>query len=105
MRQWLDEDWSFEVTVVEGTARTCRIGLETGDRFTFQYATPADFCPRAMADIHTWCEVIRCGGNFIARGSKDPYTMELTCPCGCIRLRLTAAPIHRDAQGHDTGRL
>lgn len=99
MKKHIAEDWAFEITVVDGTAENCRIGLETGDRFSFEYATPADFCPRAMADLYTWCEVIRCGGDFTARGSKEPYAMEIMCPCGCIRLRLTAKPINRDEKG------
>ena len=58
------EDWQFEVTVTDGFAEDCRLGLEKGDKFTFEYGCPADFCPRAMAEIFTWCEVIRCGGDF-----------------------------------------
>ncbi len=85
--------------MVEGAARKCRISLETGDHFSFEYATPACFCPRAMADLHTWCEGIRCGGDFTARGSKEPYAMEVMCPCGCIKLRLEARPVNREENG------
>ncbi len=99
MKQWVKEDWVFEVTVAEGKAEKCRIGLETGDCFIFEYATPADFCPRAMADLHTWCEVIRCGGDFTARGSKEPYAMEVMCPCGCMKLRLVAKHIRCNENG------
>ncbi len=99
MQKWLHEDWAFELTVTNGAARSCRIGLETGDRFVFEYATPEGFCPRAMTEIYTWCEVIRCGGDFTARGSDKPYEMALTCPCGCIQMRLTARPINREENG------
>ena len=66
MKKWLAEDWEFTLTALEGEARHCRLGIEQGDRFVFQYGTPADFCPRAMMEIYTWCEVIRCGGDFSA---------------------------------------
>ena len=68
MKKWLAEDWEFTLTALEGEARHCRLGIEQGDRFVFQYGTPADFCPRAMMEIYTWCEVIRCGGDFTQRG-------------------------------------
>ena len=95
MNKWITEDWQFMVAVTYGEATSCRIGLETGDSFTFEYATPAGFCPRAMADLHTWCEVIRCGGDFTYRGSREPYVMTVSCPCGCIEFTLTAEPINR----------
>lgn len=99
MRKWMAEDWQFEVTVTDGFAEDCRLGLEKGDKFTFEYGCPADFCPRAMAEIFTWCEVIRCGGDFTHRGCKEKYEMDLACPCHCIRLHLTAKPINRDENG------
>ena len=98
MRQWLAEDWEFTVTATAGKAKDCRLGIEKGDRFVFQYGCPADFCPRAMIEIFTWCEVIRCGGDFIARGCKEPYDMDIKCPCGCIDFHLSAKPVNRD--GH-----
>ena len=101
MRKWIEEDWQFSVEAVLGEAKDCRVGIEKGDVFTFEYACPGGFCPRAMADIHTWCEVIRCGGDFTFRGSKEKYAMEIDCPCGCIRFRLSAHPINRDEQGND----
>ena len=99
MRPWIAEDWSFEIIATEGSAKTCRLGIEKGDRFVFQYGCPADFCPRAMIEVFTWCEVIRCGGDFTARGSKDEYVMDFKCPCQCIDFRLKANPIHRDENG------
>ena len=99
MRKWMAEDWAFEITVLEGSARDCRLGLEAGDRFAFEYGCPADFCPRAMIEVFTWCEVIRCGGDFTARGSTEKYAMAFPCPCNQLRFRLTARPINRDANG------
>ncbi len=99
MQKWMAEDWEFEIRVTEGEARNCRLGIEQGDTFVFQYGCPADFCPRAMIELFTWCEVIRCGGDFTHRGCPEPYRMELKCPCGCITFALTAKPIHRDEHG------
>ena len=98
MRKWIVEDWAFELTVTEGQAEHCRLGLEKGDRFSFEYGCPADFCPRAMIEVFTWCEVIRCGGDFTARGSKEKYALEFPCPCSCLTFRLEAKPIHREEE-------
>lgn len=49
MKKWLAEDWEFEITVIKGQAKECRMGLEAGDRFVCQYECPAGFarkpCP------------------------------------------------------------
>ena len=100
MRKWMAEDWAFELTVLEGRAEDCRLGLETGDVFRFEYGCPGGFCPRAMAEIFTWCEVIRCGGDFTNRGCMEKYVMELWCPCHCLKLLLRAIPINRDEYGN-----
>lgn len=99
MNKWIVEDWRFTVTATAGESQNCRLGIERGDTFTFEYGTPADFCPRAMAEIFTWCEVIRCGGDFTYRGCTDKYEMELPCPCGSVTFRLSAEPINRDDNG------
>lgn len=53
-------------------------------------------CPRVMTELFTWCEVIRCGGDFTYRGFTQKYEMEFPCPCGSIRFHLKANPINRD---------
>lgn len=100
MNKWVVEDWAFVVEVIDGDAKNCRLGLEKGDVFHFEYETPQGFCPRAMAEIFTWCEVIRCGGDFTYRGAQDKYRIELSCPCHCLRFCLTAVPINRDGNGN-----
>jgi uncharacterized repeat protein (TIGR04076 family) len=99
MKKWMAEDWEFELVVTCGIARNCRLGLETGDKFIFQYECPAGICPRVMTELHTWCEIIRNEGNFIPRGCKEKYEMDLSCPCQCIHFHLTAKPINRDENG------
>lgn len=37
MQKWVTEDWGFELTVTEGKAGHCRLGLEEGDKFIFSY--------------------------------------------------------------------
>lgn len=99
MKKWAIEDWGFELVVINGLAAECRLGLETGDRFSFSYECPGGICPRVMGDLFTWCEAIRCGGNFTYRGEREKYKMDLCCPCRCVKFRLKAIPINRDENG------
>ncbi len=99
MRKWVTEDWQFELTAFDGKAANCRLGIEKGDKFVFSYECPAGMCPRVMAQVYTWCEVIRCGGDFTHRGSKEKYEMDLACPCRSISFHLKAIPINRDENG------
>lgn len=103
MNKWIVEDWAFEVEVIDGEAKNCRLGLEKGDTFHFEYETPQNFCPRAFIEMFSWCEVIRCGGDFTYRGSKEKYQMEFPCPCHCLQFRLCARPINRDKDGNYIG--
>ena len=99
MQKWVVEDWGFELTAIEGKAAHCRLGLEKGDKFFFSYECPEGMCPRLMSVLYTWCEVIRCGGDFTHRGFKDKYEMILPCPCRSITFQLKAIPINRDEKG------
>ena len=99
MKKWVVEDWEFELTAIEGKARNCRLGLEKGDKFIFTYGCPADMCPRVMTEVYTWCEVVRCGGDFTYRGAKEKYEMNLVCPCNSIHFHLKATPVNRDETG------
>lgn len=100
MKKWVIEDWQFELKAIDGKAADCRLGIEKGDMFIFSYECPAGLCPRVMTQAYTWCEVIRCGGDFTYRGSIDKYEMNLTCPCGSIQFHLRAFPINRDTNGN-----
>ena len=100
MNKWIIEDWEFELSVTEGEAAHCRAGLEKGDRFVFQYECPAGLCPRVMVELFTWCEVIRCGGDFTHRGRDNgKYEMKISCPLGGPKFHLKAIPINRDENG------
>ena len=100
MQKWMAEDWEFELTAIEGKARHCRLGLEEGDKFVFQYECPAGICPRVMIELFTWCEIIRNGGDWTYRGCEEKYKMNnISCPCGCVKFNLTAKPINRDENG------
>ena len=98
MNKRIAEDWAFEVEVVDGISKNCRLGLEQGDKFYFEYETPKNFCPRALIEIFTWCEVVRCGGDFTYRGSKEKYEIDIPCPCNCLHFRLHAMPINSDIE-------
>ena len=92
MNKWIKEEWSFRVEVTDGYTKDCRLGLEKGDVFSLEYETPHGFCPRAISEIYTYCEIVRCGGNFTYRGSKEKYSIDVSCPCNCIKFRLLAVP-------------
>lgn len=51
MQKWVTEDWKFELTVIEGKAKHCRLGLEKGDKFVFSYGCPEGICPRVVMDL------------------------------------------------------
>jgi len=128
MQKWITEDWEFELTATEGKAGHCRLGLEKGDKFVFQYGCPAGMCPRVMTRLYNYCEVIRYGGDFTARrgalrrlrrlsirrggdlairrggdyeyrARKEKYALDLPCPGGCIQFHLKAYPVNRDENG------
>ena len=99
MKKWIVEDWEFELIALDGIAAHCRLGIEKGDKFVFSYECPAGMCPRLMSQVYTWCEVIRCGGDFTYRGSKEKYEMDMRCPCESISFQLKAYPINRDENG------
>jgi len=93
MKRWLEEEWTFEIEVMEGEACHCRMGLETGDRFECTYECPAGFCPKTMHQLHTLCEIVRCGGDLRMRGSTDPHRIDFMCADHVIRFRMTAKRI------------
>ncbi len=99
MKKWVTEDWEFELTVIEGVAEHCRLGLETGDKFVFSYGCPEGMCPKVMMDIFTWCEVIRCGGDLIHRGEKEKYEMNVRCKDTNILFHFKATLLNRDESG------
>ncbi len=99
MQKWVTEDWQFELTVTSGEAGRCRLGLEKGDKFVFSYGCPEGMCPKTLPTLFTWCEVIRCGGDFTYRGERDKYVMHFPCADGCIQFHLKAIPINRDELG------
>lgn len=88
MHKTVQEDWRFEVEVVEAGA--CRAGLEVGDRFTCQYECPAGFCPKTMGALHTLCEVVRGGGDYRLLGGAAADEIAFCCADGVIKFRLRA---------------
>lgn len=93
MNKWITEEWEFTISVKSGKAEYCRLGLETGDIFCCQYEVPKGFFPKTMPVLHTLCEIVRCGGNYISRGSKDKYEMDFPCADGVITFHLQAKHI------------
>ena len=94
MHKWITEDWQFTITVQSGRAENCRLGFETGDEFTCEYAVPAGFCPKTMSVLHTLCEIIRCGGDFTHRGSDKPFEIDFPCADGALLFHLAAKKVN-----------
>lgn len=95
MKKTYLEDWEFEITVKNGVAERCRMGFETGDKFVCRYECPTGFCPKTMQVLYTWCEVIRCGGDFKLRNSQSSTETDFICADGEIEFHLVAK--HLDA--------
>ena len=93
MRRWIVEDYEFTITVSSGKSDDCRLGFEEGDTFCCQYAVPTGFCPKTMPVLYTLCEIVRCGGNYISRGSKSEYEIDFPCADGGITFHLQAKHI------------
>ena len=103
MNKWINESWEFELTVTSGKAGHCRLGLETGDKFVFQYACPADMCPKTMVQVYKWCFGEGISGDFARSEIKETHEMDISCPDGCIQFHLKAYPINCDENGKHIG--
>ena len=90
MKQWIKEDWEFEIEVIKGTAGECRLGLEKGDAFRCAYGCPDGFCMKTAALLYTYCEIVRCGGDLRLRGSDRPDQIEFPCADGPVLFRMKA---------------
>lgn len=88
--KWIQEDWTFEIAVKKGQSKDCRMGFEEGDTFSCQYECPAGFCPKTIPVLYTLCEIVRCGGNYRLKGSRDEYEIDFPCADGCIQFHLMA---------------
>ena len=88
MKQWIVEDWAFEITVAQ--AQPCRLGFEKGDRFNCKYECPAGFYPKTIPVLYTLCEIVCGGGNYLLHGSQEPYEIDFPCADGCVKFHLSA---------------
>jgi len=80
--------------VTNDDPKNCRMGLETGDKFTCEYETPKDFCPKCMARAFTLMEVVRAGGDLRKLdGGIEDNKMILKCPDGEVTLELAGEKI------------
>jgi uncharacterized repeat protein (TIGR04076 family) len=92
MKAWYAEPWHFEIEVLRvgqrNDPRSCRLGLEPGDRFECDYATPAGFCPTAFIKIFPAMEALRCGGDLRELGAQSADATTFLCPDGVVTFRL-----------------
>jgi len=93
MKKWYSEDWHFKIEVLkvgkEDKAEECRLGLESGDVFECDYATPTGFCPTAFIKIFPAMEAIRCEGDLRYLGAISCNKTDFMCPDGAVRFRIS----------------
>ncbi len=68
----------------------CRSGLEVGDKWDFQWNTPAGLCPKSILVMFPLTTAIESGGDMRERGGESRNSIRFTCPDGVIEYRLTA---------------
>ncbi len=88
MHKTIVEDWEFDIEVIR--AGKCRMGFETGDRFTCRYECPGGFCPKSMAALHALCEAARAGGDYRLLGGRTKNEIDFSCADGVVTFRLVA---------------
>ena len=100
MKTRYQEDWEFEIDVItvgrDNKPTNSRLGDEPGDAFTCQYGCPQDFCSKAMLKVFPILEAVRSGGDLRNLGGSGKHEMEILCPDGVVRFRISAAS-QRDA--------
>jgi len=88
MKRWYQEEWEFEIEVLQvgesDKPEECRLGLEPGDKFTGNYGTPNDFCPTSFIKVFPTLEIIRCNGDLRYQGSSDRHDIKVICPDGVV---------------------
>lgn len=96
MKKWINEDYRFTVSVIDGIYGPgntririgCRNGHEVGDTYTCEYGCPepvngeGGFCTKTVQKLYKLEEAIRHG--------KSPTEVEFTCADGCVTFRLQA---------------
>lgn len=92
MKKWYQEDWHFTIEVLkvgeENKPEECRVGLEQGDIFDCDYATPAGFCPTSFFKIFPAMEALRCDGDLRCLGAQVAHEINFYCPDGVVRFKL-----------------
>ena len=78
MRKWCTEDWAFELTVKEGQAGHCRLGLEKGDRFVLNMLVPPACVPKRWRRSILGARSYDAGGILHTGAAKK--NMKWICP-------------------------
>jgi uncharacterized repeat protein (TIGR04076 family) len=96
MKKWINEDYRFTITAIDGiwgpgdmrVRIGCRNGHEVGDTYTCQYGCPepvngeGGFCTKTVQKLYELEEAIRHG--------KSPAEVDFPCADGCVTFRLQA---------------
>lgn len=83
------EDYSFKIIVLslspDNSPKRCRLGLEVGDVFEFEYGCPGGFCPESLVVVLPLISMVRDGNENLIY----PHN-EFCCPDGVVTFRLEA---------------
>jgi len=97
MKSWYQEDWEFRIEIMavgtDNKPTNCRMGYEPGDAFTCQYGCPQDFCSKSMMKVFPILEAVRSEGDLRNLGGSGKHEMEIVCPDGIVKFRISARRI------------
>ena len=66
------------------------MGFECGDTFECTYECPSNFCSKSMLKVFPVFEAVRSGGSLVNLGGKKPDEMDMVCPDGVVKFKITA---------------
>ena len=94
MKKWYKEAWEFRIEVIslgkDNKPNNCRMGYEPGDIFECKYDCPKDFCSKSIMKVFPILEAVRSGGDLKNLGGINKYEMEIVCPDGIVKFRISA---------------
>jgi uncharacterized repeat protein (TIGR04076 family) len=73
MKKNFSEEDEFTISVLKADTEKCRMGLEVGDTFTFEFGTPADLCGDVYFHIYPILHTLRGGGDMKNFGKEESH--------------------------------
>lgn len=106
MKKWYDEEYEWEIEVIEflhgeHTEGYCRNGEEIGDKYTCTDGCPVNkdgqgICSKVMMIMFPIMEAIRSGGDLENIGGSSKYSKDIVCPDGCVMFRMTVRKLRAE---------